>query len=86
MGPQGGQSEGCQCPDGTPCLRIKRYGRSEPPQAIVRQWLRPFLAIIVQTGVASFQHLAETKQPTIEAALAPQVASDAMMLCDGDPQ
>ncbi|WP_283638313.1 IS1595 family transposase [Marinovum algicola] len=69
-----------------PRRRWKDYGRKGPPQAIVRQWLRPLLGVVDRTGAASFQLIADTKQPTIDAALAPQVAGDAMMLFDGAPQ
>lgn len=69
-----------------PRRRWKDYGRKGPPKAIVKKWSCPILGIVDRTGGASFQHIADAKQPTIDAALAPQVASDAMVLFDGAPQ
>ncbi|MGR3565059.1 MAG: IS1595 family transposase [Heliomarina sp.] len=69
-----------------PRKRWHEYGRKGPPQSIVRQWLRPLLGVVDRTGLASFQHIRDNKQPTIEAALMPQVAPDAMVLFDGAPQ
>jgi transposase-like protein len=69
-----------------PRLRWKDYGRKGPPRAIAKQWSRPILGIVDRNGGAVFQHIADTKQPTIDAALTPLVASDAMVLFDGAPQ
>src|SRR5690606_18492965 len=55
-------------------------------RSIVKKWSRPILGVVDRTGAASFQHIADTKQPTIDAALAPQVAGDVMVLFDGAPQ
>lgn len=69
-----------------PRKRWHEYGRKGPPQSIVRQWLRPLLGVVDRTGQARFQHIRDNRQSTIEAALMPQVAPDAMVLFDGAPQ
>lgn len=69
-----------------PRRRWHEYGRKGPPQSIARSWLRPILGVVDRKGQASFQHIADNKQPTIEAVLVRQIAPDAMVLFDGAPQ
>jgi transposase-like protein len=69
-----------------PRKRWYEYPNRKPPGSIARQWLAPILGVVDRTGTASFQHIATNKQPDIEAALIPQVSSDALLLFDRAPQ
>lgn len=69
-----------------PRKRWYEYPKRRPPKAMARAWAQPILAVVDRTGQASFQHLLDNTQPSIEAVLVPQVASDAMVLFDGAPQ
>ena len=62
------------------------YPKRRPPQAIARAWSCAILGVVDRSGKATFQHIKDTQQPTIEAALVPQVAPDAIVLFDGAPQ
>ena len=53
---------------------------------MVRAWSEAILGVVDRSGHASFEHIRNTTQPTIDAALVPQVAPDAMDLFDGAPQ
>jgi hypothetical protein len=69
-----------------PRKRWYEYPKRRPPQAIARIWSEPILGVVDRAGRATFQHIPDTRQPTIETALVPQVAPDAMVLFDGAPQ
>ncbi len=69
-----------------PRKRWYEYPKRRPPKAIARAWSEPILGVVDRTGRATFQHMPDTLQPTIEATLVPQVAPDAMVLFDGAPQ
>ena len=69
-----------------PRNRWYEYPKRRPPKAIARAWSEPILGVVDRTGRATFQHMPNTLQPTIEATLVPQVAPDAMVLFDGAPQ
>lgn len=69
-----------------PRKRWYEYPKRRPPQAITRAWSEPILGVVDRTGRATFQHMQNTLQPTIEATLVPQLAPDAMVLFDGAPQ
>ena len=62
------------------------YPKRRPPQAIARAWSEPILGVVDRNGSATFQHIRDNKQPTIEAALVPQVAAGAIVHFDGAPQ
>lgn len=69
-----------------PRRRWYEYPKRRPPKTMVRAWSEPILGVVDRAGQATFQHIANTRQPTIEAALVPQVAPDALVLFDGAPQ
>ena len=69
-----------------PRKRWYEYPKRRPPKALARAWSEPILGVVDRTGRATFQHMPNTLQPTIEAKLVPQVAPDAMVLFDGAPQ
>lgn len=69
-----------------PRKRWYEYPNRRPPKPIARAWSEPILGVVDRSGRASFQHIPNTSQPTIEATLVPQVAPDAMLLFDGAPQ
>ncbi len=69
-----------------PRLRWYEYPKRRPPQAIAKAFEEPILGVVDRVGHKSFQHIASKKQPSIDAALMPQVARDAMVLFDGAPQ
>lgn len=69
-----------------PRKRWYEYPGRRPPQTMFRAWSKPILGVVDRTGKATFQHIPDNKQPTIEAALVPQVAPDAIVLFDGAPQ
>jgi transposase-like protein len=69
-----------------PRQRWYEYPKRRPPQAMARAWAEPILGVVDRTGRATFQHIPDTRQPSIEAALVPQVSPDAMVLFDGAPQ
>lgn len=69
-----------------PRQRWRDYGRQGPPQAIVRRFLKPVLGVADRSGRANLTYIPDTRQPTIAAALLPQVAPDALLLSDGAPQ
>lgn len=69
-----------------PRHRWRDYGRQGPSQAIVRRFLKPLLGVADRTGRTSLTYIPDRRQPTIAAALLPQVAPDALLLSDGAPQ
>ncbi|MDO5758792.1 MAG: IS1595 family transposase [Rhodobacterales bacterium] len=62
------------------------YPKRRPPRAMARAWSCPILGVVDRSGKATFQHIRDTLQPTIDAALVPQVAPDAIVPFDGAPQ
>ena len=66
--------------------RWYEYPKRRPPRAIARAWSQPILGVADRNGRATFQHIPNNRQPTVEAALVPQVAADAMVLFDAAPQ
>jgi len=69
-----------------PRLRWYEYSGRMPPQALAKAYEESILGVIDRVGHKSFQHIPNKRQPSIDAALMPQVASDAMVLFDGAPQ
>jgi len=69
-----------------PRKRWYEYPKRRPPQAIARAWSEPILGVVDRTGRATFQHMQNTLQPTIDTTLVPQVAPDVIVLFDGAPQ
>ena len=65
-----------------PRKRWYEYPKRRPPHAIALEWSEPILGVVDRTGRTTFQHMADTLQPTI----VPQVAFDAMVLLNGAPQ
>ena len=69
-----------------PRRRWHEYSKSKPPQAIAYRWSEPILGVVDRTGRASFQYTKNMRQATLDAALTPQIAPDAMVLFDEAPQ
>ena len=69
-----------------PRRRWYEYPKRRPPQPIAKIWSEAILGVVDREGRASFQHTGDIRQPTLDAALTPQVAPDAMVLFDGAPQ
>ena len=70
-----------------PRLRWWAYGRGGPPKMPgYSPWQMPLLGVADRNGHASVARLANTKHPTIAAALLPLVASDAVLCTDGGAQ
>ncbi len=69
-----------------PRRRWYEYPKGQPPRPIARAWSEPILGVVDRAGRATLQHITNIRQPTIEAALVPQVAPDAMLPFDGAPQ
>ncbi len=69
-----------------PRKRWYEYPKRRPPKTMARAWAQPILGVVDRTGQASFQHMPDNTQPSIEVKLVPLVAIDAMVLFDGAPQ
>lgn len=69
-----------------PRRRWYEYPKRRPPKSMVKAWSEAILGVVDRSGHASFEHIRNTTQPTIDAALVPQVTPDAMVLFDGAPQ
>ena len=76
----------CQTPTAPPRRRWKGWGRRGPPHAVVMAWTENVLATTDRSGTAALDHLPDKSQRSIDAALVPRVAEDAMLLFDGAPQ
>lgn len=57
-----------------PRLRWYEYPGRTPPQAIAKAYEEPILGVVDRAGHKSFQHIPSKRQPSIDAALVPQVA------------
>lgn len=69
-----------------PRKRWHEYPKGRPPQAIHKKWSEAILGIVDREGRANFAHTGNIRQATLDAVLAPQVATDAVVLFDGAPQ
>lgn len=69
-----------------PRPRWHEYPNGGPSKKVAKQWAEKSLGIVDREGRARFQHTGNVRQPTLDAALAPEVAPDAMVLFDGAPQ
>jgi hypothetical protein len=56
-----------------PRKRWYEYPKRRRPKAIARAWSEPILGVVDRTRRATFQHMQNTLQPTVEATLVPQV-------------
>ena len=66
--------------------RWKDWGRKGPPGAVSMRWREQTLAATDRAGGVSLSHMPDKTQPSIDAALVPWIARDAMLLFDGAPQ
>lgn len=69
-----------------PRRRWKDWGRNGPPGAVSMRWREHMLATTDRAGGVCLTHMPDKSQPSIDAALVPRVAEDAMLLFDGAPQ
>jgi transposase-like protein len=69
-----------------PRKRWKDWGRNGPPGAITMAWREHVLATTDRSGALMLEHMPDKTLPSIDAALVPLVAGDAMLLFDGAPQ